>query len=234
MRLSRSNTPVLISKHPDEDNLLFFHPRTQPNKRHSLPGIPYNCVNMYNVNTEEYRDLPRQEVGLDSSLLISTKFSLSISMRILFLHIRSHEIGQDMWFDWKQGTTSHSSFISGFIYGDNHVYWLDMVGIHMFDLEDEGNEVINQDIHGQAPDAVAQGCLIMEDETTFDLLTLQAHLRLNQINLNLETITIMEKEIDSLGATCIYSIDNRGHTRDKRTGYRLPAEVEWDTDKLFL
>ncbi|KAG5551548.1 hypothetical protein RHGRI_009826 [Rhododendron griersonianum] len=91
-----------------------------------------------------------------------------------------------MWFGWKQEINFHPSFISGFVYRDDRVYWLDMVGIHVFDLEDEGYEVINRDIHGQ-------------DETTFDLLTLQAHFRLKQINLNLETMTIMEEKIDSLG-----------------------------------
>ncbi|KAF7146810.1 hypothetical protein RHSIM_Rhsim04G0036500 [Rhododendron simsii] len=114
------------------------------------------------------------------------------------------------WILWKSSFPLHLQFSSCQDI-DNHVYWLDMVGIHVFDLEDVGYEVINRDIHEHAPHAIAQGCLIVEDETNFDLLMLQAHLRLKQINLNLETMTIMEEEINFLGATCIYSIDSRGH-----------------------
>ncbi|KAG5551547.1 hypothetical protein RHGRI_009825 [Rhododendron griersonianum] len=47
-------------------------------------------------------------------------------------------------------------------------------------------------------------------------------------------MTIMEVKINSLGATCIYSIDCWECTRNKRIGYGLLAEAEWDTGKVFL
>ncbi|KAF7145535.1 hypothetical protein RHSIM_Rhsim04G0038400 [Rhododendron simsii] len=51
----------------------------------------HNCFNMYNV-TEEYRDLPRQEVGESEIELFFADINEDS-----FIHLKSHEIGQDMW-----------------------------------------------------------------------------------------------------------------------------------------
>lgn len=261
VRLPRSNTPILISKHPNEDNLLFFHPRTRSSTRHRIPGISgarlrasalegwllftggeegHDFITMYNVNTEEYRELPREDIEDCGTGLFSVDFEKVLFVHVdeaLVLHVKSYERGQVMWSNWMQEDThSIASNISGFIYGDNYIYWLDMLGIHLFELKDEGGdepyEVINHNI--QAQHEIALGCLICEDEYTFDLLTLQQPLRLKQFNLNLDLMEHSEEEINSLGATCLYGIHRRARSRDKHSGYRLPAEAEWDTGKIFL